>query len=91
MTTATKLSFWEAISGHCKAAGIEINNHYSDLYIPVTPATSAILREYSKLTGETKLFIDQVTGKQCYDIPFAYEPYWEAKQKSVQATKEYQA
>jgi len=83
--------FWEAISGHCKAAGIEIHNHYSDLYVPVTPEITAICAEYGKTRNNMTIFQDQVTGKQCYDIPFAFEPYWEAKQKSIQATKEYKA
>lgn len=61
-------------------AGVEISNHYSDLYVPVNPTTIALLADY-KFKTNVQLFKCQITGLPYYDIPFAYEPYWEARMK----------
>lgn len=60
-------------------AGVEINSHYSDLYVPVNDVTIEIV-EYYKYRKIVSVFRDQVSGKLSYDIPFAYDPYWNKKQ-----------
>lgn len=55
------------------AAGIQVSNHESDLYCPVTPESRALVRKH-KLMVTT--FINQVEGGTWYDIPFAYDPFW---------------
>lgn len=57
------------------AAGVKVDNHYSDLYAPVNPVTEKIVSEY-----EHKSNVTTFHGGQYYDIPFAFDPYWEAKQ-----------
>lgn len=61
-----------------KAAGIQFSSHESDLYIPVTPETMELLKKHG-LYAET--FTNQVEGGRWYDVPFAYEPFWEARNK----------
>jgi len=59
----------------CKALGIPINNHSSDLYIPVTPETTALIRKHGH---RATTFKNQVEGGIWYDVPFAYLPFWKA-------------
>jgi hypothetical protein len=59
------------------AAGVEVSNHFSDLYCPVNETTKPILAR-STLTRST--FVNQApphVGELWYDVPFAYEPFWE--------------
>jgi hypothetical protein len=51
-------------------------NHCSDLYIPVTPQTTELLKE-SKEWAES--FYNQVDGGLWYSVAFAYDPYWAAR------------
>jgi hypothetical protein len=59
--------------------GVEIGSHASDLYVPVTPETKAVVDQYDSKCNVTT-FKNNIDGKQWYDIPFAYLPYWEKKQ-----------
>lgn len=54
----------------------DIDNHGSDLYVPVTADTKKVLADY-EFKGNVTTFVDQITGRPYYDIPFAYTPYWE--------------
>ena len=66
----------------CVAAGVEMSNHYSDLYIPVNETTNAILKKYSQKSGcQAKTFVNKISKDLWYDVPFAYLPYWEKKQQ----------
>jgi hypothetical protein len=60
----------------CQAAGIETDHHESDLYIPVTEATMALIKAYEFKTNVTT-FISQIDKKLWYDVPFGYMPFWE--------------
>lgn len=55
------------------AAGIQVSNHESDLYCPVTPESRALVRKHELMVTT---FINQVEGGTWYDIPFAYDPFW---------------
>lgn len=71
-TNTTKKSLYARL----KEEGIEIANHYSDLYFPVTPETSRILRkEYPK--AKVEIFINLKTKTPWYDVFGGYDPYWE--------------
>jgi hypothetical protein len=61
-----------------KAAGVEISNHESDLYVPVTPETTAIVNKY-EYKSNVSTFINNITKTPWYDIPFAFRPWWEKK------------
>lgn len=64
-----------------KAAGVEIGNHESDLYFPVTEATTAILHkpEHRANYEITTTFLNNITHTLWYDVPFAFAPWWERR------------
>lgn len=66
-----------SIYADCVRLGVPVQNHASDLYIPVNDATRLLLKAHG-LTATT--FTNQVEGGLWYDVPFAFDPYWEAKQ-----------
>ncbi len=57
------------------AAGVEIDNHETDLYAKVTPESERIVAayEYSHIVTRFRSAID---GSYWFDIPFAYTPAW---------------
>lgn len=57
-------------------AGLEIDHNESDLYVRSTLDAWAILRRYP----EARPTRFRTRGQQWIDIPFHYDPYWEAKQ-----------
>ena len=61
------------------AAGIPIDSHESDLYVPVTKETIEILAKYPIHKKNTTMFRHQIKGQPYYDIPFAYQPFWDKK------------
>lgn len=67
------------------AAGIETSNHYSDLYFPATKESLAILNRHTLQKSNASYFTNQAKpnrGERWWvDVPFAYDPYWEAKAK----------
>ena len=53
-----------------------VGNHASDLYILANKTTKVIIeRHYKMPTVMATTFIDQTTGKLCYEIPFGYDPW----------------
>ena len=58
------------------AAGVEVDNHESDLYAKVTPESTRIIEESGH---SSSVFTSQIDGKRWYDLPFAFEPFWNAK------------
>ncbi len=61
-----------------KQAGVQIDHHESDLYVPVNEITRPILETY-KYRCNVTTFICNIDKKLWYDIPFAYTPFWERK------------
>lgn len=57
-----------------KELGVETAHWQSDLYVPVTPETTAIINAYQFRANVTK-FRDQITKIFWYDIPFAYDDF----------------
>ena len=56
-------------------AGVEIDSHASDLYVPVSEETTEILRSYREQTGlpcSWRKFKCNISGDWWYDIPFHY-------------------
>ena len=67
-----------------KDAGCTLDNHYSDLYVLFEPKATAIIQQHRTLTHRTVMlstFVSNLDGKLWYDIPFAFDPYWEARSK----------
>ncbi len=62
-----------------KATGVQIDNHESDLYVPVTLETSAVIRKWQHSINGVTVFKSNVDGQPWYDVPFMYEPFWNAR------------
>jgi hypothetical protein len=59
-----------------KATDGYIASHESDLYIEINAINREILKRYPLQDANKTTFVNQVTGKPCWDIPFAYDPWW---------------
>lgn len=59
-------------------AGIQYSNHCSDLYVPDTKETRAILAQFPEICMTTR-FRHNEYNTIWIDVPFAYEPYWELR------------
>jgi hypothetical protein len=57
---------------------VYVGGYCSDLYVEVTPETKEIVNAY-EYKEQVTTFRNQVNKKMCFDIPFAYEPYWEKR------------
>lgn len=64
-----------------KAAGEEIDNHESDLYVRATPSARAIIHEFIRENPyqNVSYFIDKQTGAMWADLMAAYDPFWTTK------------
>jgi hypothetical protein len=64
------------------AAGVEVANHYSDLYFPVNELTMEIVDE-ARIDGvyasKPKMFRHSQLGTLWFDAPFQFDPYWQAR------------
>ena len=67
----------------------DIDHHYSDLYVYVTPLTTKIITEWADENGYdsnlrdgvfVQKFRDQITGRIMYDIAFQYIPSLDKKE-----------
>jgi hypothetical protein len=58
------------------ALKIPVCSHYSDLYIPVNVETTELIKRHK---AKATTFVHQGDQTLWYDIPFAYEPFWERK------------
>lgn len=67
-------------------AGVKVDSHYSDLYAEVNIASRAIVAEYEYKSSVTT-FTSATDGKLWYDIPFAFQPYWDKVAKKSAKTK----
>ena len=66
----------------------DIEHHYSDLYVYVTPLTTRIITEWANendYVGNLRdgvfiqKFRDQITGRMMYDVAFQYIPSLDKK------------
>lgn len=90
----------ENIHEEAKKLGVEIDHHESDLYIPITPETTELVKRYksrSNVTTFTETTLPDrkpcvccghVSNKRTpirawYDIPFAYQPFWDKVEEST--------
>lgn len=59
------------------AAGVPVDSHESDLYALVTPESARLVG----LSGRScSRFISQIDGRTWFDVPFAFDPWWERRQ-----------
>lgn len=64
-----------------KKAGVPTGHNESDLHAKVTPESAAIVAGYEHMAMVSR-FTSQIDGEPWYDIPFAYQPFWDAKARS---------
>jgi hypothetical protein len=65
-----------------KAAGVEIDNHESDMYVPNNETTRKIVEEYEYKCNVTT-FKSAIDGTPWLDIPFSFDPWWDEAEKTV--------
>ena len=58
------------------SANIQVSSWQSDLYFPVSPEASAILAKHPKLKLISSTFTSNIDGKRWYEVPFAFDPFW---------------
>lgn len=58
-----------------KAAGCEMDNHESDLYVLATTETYVILNKHPE--AHYTRFYSAIDGRYWLDLPFMYSPWWE--------------
>ena len=58
------------------AANVPRDHHESDLYVKATLEARAILAQYEHSFTS---FRNQIDGSLWFDIPFAFDPWWEAR------------
>ena len=59
------------------AAGCEIDNHESDLFVKDSPVSRSIIRRHSDSEDKRVLFRSTLDNEMWWDIPFAYDPFWQ--------------
>jgi len=60
-------------------AGVEVRKHESDLYVPNNETTRAIIAEYEHKNSVTSFYCYDNVNDPWFDIPFAYDPWWDAR------------
>ncbi len=64
------------------AQGIPTDNHESDLYLKDSEITRALLRVAHV---DAKAFVSNVDGRMWWEIPFAFSPWWRARQSKPES------
>lgn len=59
-----------------KKADVPIRSWQSDLYAKVCDESVAIVNEY-QFKENVKMFLGEDDNEMWFDIPFAYQPYWD--------------
>jgi len=61
--------------------GIDHDHHESDLYLPATAQVCTLLKTYKiePYTPAAPSFRHAVHGTRWLDVPFKYDPWWEAR------------
>ena len=72
----------KSIYKQMKKAKVPINNHASDLYVPVNGTTQTIVSLY-KYRQNVQVFKSQIDKKMWFDIPFAFDPWWDNAEKTI--------
>jgi hypothetical protein len=63
------------------AMGVSCNHWQSDLYFPVTPETTKLVKAHNEGANyqvpRVTRFTSADTGEPMYELAFGYDPYWE--------------
>ena len=61
------------------AAGISVDHHESDLYLPWTAEVREMLKTHGKSGVSAVPFRSEIDGTMWVDVPFSYDPWWLAR------------
>ena len=61
------------------SAGVPVDNQESDLYFQATKAALDVLKGFPTQQKNAKTFVHQQLAQLWVDVPFAYDPWWEAR------------
>jgi len=78
----------ETIWARMNYCGLTMGNHESDLYVQDTQTARDILDMFPTHKANARRFVNQApphAGEVWIDIPFAYDPWWNAKQSANKA------
>ena len=56
----------------------DIGNHESDLYLKCSNLSETLVNQYEFKSSVTR-FTSQIDGCLWFDVPFAFDPFWEKK------------
>ena len=62
-----------------KDAGVPIESHFSDLYVKVTNESQEIVGVHRGPGVAIAVFHSPLDNELWFEIPFAFDPYWEGK------------
>lgn len=65
-----------AIYAEMMRAGVPVEHHESDLYVPATDVTRQIVQAYRRAGMSGITTFKGSDGRTWFDIPFAYEPFF---------------
>ena len=68
----TTCNWFESVYDRMVMAGVEIDNHESDLYVPVNATTTKLLSFLPQTLKITTTFRNNIDGEMWYEIPFAF-------------------
>ncbi len=78
-TEAKALGEGRTLFDEMQARGVETDHHETDLYVPATDETAAVLASWG-VSAEP--FLSHLDSRRWLDVPFMYSPAWERKQRS---------
>jgi len=64
-----------------KEANVPTDSHESDLYFLRTPEALEILKRFPTQGAVAQSFRSCLDGKLWVDVPFAYQPWWDKREK----------
>jgi hypothetical protein len=65
----------ESLYVKLKAAGVPVETHASDLWVPISDASRAIVEKYEYFQNVT-VFWSERDQDFFYDVPFGFAPYF---------------
>lgn len=61
------------------AAGCTLDHHESDLYVKATDEARRIIASLPCVRATARTFTSQIDGTLWFDLPFMYDPFWQAR------------
>lgn len=68
----------ESLYQQVERLGLEMESHESDLHLKCTGESAALIAGY-RHRANVRTFTSSIDGRSWYDIPFAFDPFWEAR------------